>query len=179
MKDHIVRANRRLLPERRRNDNEMPHSGYVIYKDGSRLAFDVAEDPQASFKIPFFNQDGGLTGIAAGVVVWLPKFKEWVAKWTTHTGGQRMVYHTDLEEVIAEMGREQREELEYLQQLDTDPTFALEEALKSHDWYSAFSDDASYWHAGERSWDRILKLKAMVPVDTWIALYDKYAPKVL
>ncbi len=58
----------------------------------------------------------------------------------------------------------------------------LETALKSHDWYSEYSDDYRAWKQG---WDESLRIKAMLNQLAFDglgseaqALYSKYAPAV-
>lgn len=56
-------------------------------------------------------------------------------------------------------------------------TKELEEALKNHDWFYAYSDDFAYWSAGDRSLNRIRKLLDNVPKDIGRKLWKKYKPK--
>jgi hypothetical protein len=66
---------------------------------------------------------------------------------------------------------------------DDMPTLTdLETALKSHDWYSEYSDDYRAWKQG---WDESLRIKAMLNQLAFDglgseaqALYNKYAPAV-
>lgn len=60
---------------------------------------------------------------------------------------------------------------------ETDPEYALEVELKSHDWYHAMSDDGSVYRAGARHWDIIRGLLGKVDRKRAEELYVKYAPK--
>jgi hypothetical protein len=58
----------------------------------------------------------------------------------------------------------------------------LEQKLKSHDWYSEYSDDYRAWKAG---WDSALQIRMMINQlgniglrDEAEALYKQYRPKV-
>jgi hypothetical protein len=58
----------------------------------------------------------------------------------------------------------------------------LEQKLKSHDWYSEYSDDYRAWKKG---WDDALEIRAMINRlgniglrDEAEAMYKKYQPKV-
>ena len=61
--------------------------------------------------------------------------------------------------------------------LTTDPVFALETALKHHDWWSAMSDDHSVWASGEAASKRIQSLLERVPRGVAADLWNRYAPK--
>jgi len=60
----------------------------------------------------------------------------------------------------------------------SDPAYALEKALKSHDWFAHYSDDNGVFFASERHWDKIKALMAKVPPAVAEALLDQYKPKV-
>ena len=57
-----------------------------------------------------------------------------------------------------------------------DPAYALEKALKAHDWYSSYSDDFRVYSAGEASLDVIRDLLKKVDEETANRLWDQYAP---
>lgn len=57
-----------------------------------------------------------------------------------------------------------------------DPLYALERALKEHDWYACMSDDYSVTLAGERHWEEIRSLKGKVGASAWDAMVEKYKP---
>ena len=58
-----------------------------------------------------------------------------------------------------------------------DPLYALEEALKVHDWFYMYSDDGRVARAGRKSWEGIQDLLAKVPADKGQELLAKYRPK--
>ena len=58
----------------------------------------------------------------------------------------------------------------------TDPVYALERALKNHDWTSWASDDHRVWSAGERAAKQIEELRAKVAPEVYDALVAKYNP---
>jgi len=60
--------------------------------------------------------------------------------------------------------------------LDVDPAAKLEALLKSHDWYSAYSDHPGVAQAGMIDHRRIQKLMQQVPKATAARLWKKYAP---
>ena len=55
----------------------------------------------------------------------------------------------------------------------------LEEALKNHDFTYGRSDDMSYYKAGLESMKKISELKTCVDQNTFVHLWNKYAPKEL
>ncbi len=57
-----------------------------------------------------------------------------------------------------------------------DPAYALEQLLKTHDWYAHYSDDYGVCAASDRHWDRIQTLRAQVAPEIYDALLAKYAP---
>ncbi len=61
--------------------------------------------------------------------------------------------------------------------LGQDPTARLDALLASHDWYSAYSDDAGVSSAGDHDWDNIAGLLKSLPVEVARTLFAKHAPK--
>ena len=57
-----------------------------------------------------------------------------------------------------------------------DSAYALEKALKSHDWHAHYSDDNSVFFASEQHWDKIKGLLAQVSPEVGQALVAKYKP---
>ena len=58
-----------------------------------------------------------------------------------------------------------------------EPEFALEETLKRHDWYHAYSDDHRYWASGEASLRKIRELMKQIPEQRAKELWNQYAPQ--
>lgn len=59
---------------------------------------------------------------------------------------------------------------------DTNIEQALEDALKSHDWYYRMSDDPRAYDRGDDENIRISQLMKQLPKEVAIALYNKYSP---
>ena len=77
-------------------------------------------------------------------------------------------------EAVRALAREIKAEAD---RVTNDPVYALEKALKSHDWYAHYSDDHRVYMASERHWDKIRALVALVPDDVGKALVENYRPK--
>lgn len=83
----------------------------------------------------------------------------------------------DLDACVAEMVRLILDYSTRSHQLDKDPEAKLDGLLASHDWYSAYSDDASVSSAGDHNWDGIVALMKSLPPAVAQPLFAKYAPK--
>jgi hypothetical protein len=53
----------------------------------------------------------------------------------------------------------------------------LESALKSHDWWYAYSDDSRRYNSGERNWNSILRMIKSLKGKEAEKLWNKYVPK--
>jgi hypothetical protein len=60
--------------------------------------------------------------------------------------------------------------------LKANPEIELERRLQSHDWTFAFSDDHSYWMAGNSNLKRIHELRQKVSSEKFQELWEKYVP---
>lgn len=172
----IYRVHARMIPNPfeygrlKFNPENTPHSGYLLKKDGGLVRFDAAEDPQLRYKTEVSE--------LAAIVVYLPKYKVYVGQWQTIEGwARRTEESSSYQAVIAAVKAAQEAEDSYHSKVASDPVFALEEALKRHDWTSHFADDFRYWAAGEKSWKWIQELAEIVGPDIADPLINKYAPK--
>jgi hypothetical protein len=60
----------------------------------------------------------------------------------------------------------------------SDPAYALEQLLKSHDWFAHYSDDYGVCAASDRHWEKIQELRAKIAPEVYEALLAKYQPEV-
>lgn len=60
----------------------------------------------------------------------------------------------------------------------SDPAYALEKMLKSHDWFAHYSDDYGVCAASDRHWEKIQAQMTKVSPEVAEALLAKYRPEV-
>lgn len=81
-----------------------------------------------------------------------------------------------LKAAVAALFEQQGQAQAYVERLK-DPEYALEEALKVHDWYHFMSDSFGTCQAGSRHLDKIKGLLAQVPKKVGRKLWKQYAPQ--
>jgi hypothetical protein len=150
-----------------RNQKGGPRKGVLILRD----------------RIQDFNLDDGesylagskVLGESVGIALLVPAdgkyqvsgigWDQWDKKYDT------------VESAVAGFWAEQRR-LEAEQNfLEKNPDVRLERALKTHDWYSSYSDDHQVWAAGEAANKELARLVKLVDQGKVRELWAKYAPK--
>ena len=143
-----------------------PVHGFLIKQDNTTVSFNLKKkaidglDPFA-YKAFVFDRRG--------------KY-EFSAQWNRLNGNTGWATASTKEEIIQEVLKRQQEETDYQNRMETDPEFCLEELLKRHDWYYAFSDDHRYWVSGEAASKRIKAKRNEVGEDVFKRLWDQYCP---
>ena len=80
-------------------------------------------------------------------------------------------------EAIAKLREEHGKYAIELKKIADDPEYALEVAMRDHDWTSWASDDHGVWRRGESDWQRIQELGKRVSKAKFAELRNKYQPK--
>lgn len=150
--------------------NEIPHWGFLLMKDGSEVSFNLAETPNFPYTFDCYHD-------VVALFMYLPRFNEWAASWWTLDGSCPRHQSADVaDELISVVIHEQEDEIDRINRIENDPLFALEDAMKRHDWYYHFSDDHRVWSSGEGNAKRIGKLSRSVPKKEFDRLMEKYCP---
>lgn len=113
------------------------------------------------------------------LAVLLPATGEWQCKVQASVGKETCTIRGTAASAVVAVASAFDEAAAWIQAetaIQADPVALLERALKSHDWYSHFSDDPASYNAGAQSWQKITALTDQVLAADVFRLWQQYAP---
>jgi len=162
------------------------HVNYFLGKPGHDFAL-VFEDRVVDIQDRSYSKllsEPGLVGLIESAPAMKTRFERLTqTTWRGSvplltTDGMRYIPSVGTKEEAAEACRKEARLLrEEADREATDPAYALEKALKNHDWFAHYSDDNNVCLASEQHWQKIEGLKLKVPKDVAEALVNQYQPK--
>lgn len=151
-----------------RRSTHGPKKGALVFADGTHQEFDLTNPTSTQAACDRLEE-------SIGEVYLVPADGTYSGDGRTADNYVRGKTAPDLATAITNLREAIATKIAYEKRMADEPTFALEERLRRHDWTFAYSDDQRSWSAGNRNLQEIMKLVPQVPNAQEI--WEKYAPE--
>jgi len=155
------------------SQNSGPEKGALINKKGELVLVNFRSHQDRAKVAGMWDDFLGALYLAPATGKWAGEGPHAVnPSWTVWVPSEFDTPEEARDAFLKKLGEAKQEEEAIL----ADPALHLERELKSHDWFSAYSDSPGVSGAGDHHWDLIQELRKKVPEETYLALVKKHQP---